>query len=255
MRYTLLLFFFVIGCQFLVQAQDSSKKLKVSLQFGMNISSFSKRIGPYGDGESDFYREFQRFSPKAGIGLHYSISQVYSIHTELNYATQGGSYRMKADDIVDIYDDSNHAYFYKNYQVDYFEIPLIFTVNLESLLHKDYDPKKAFATVSTGLAYSVNTISRLRENGFEEKGNSSGPYTSVREEYEVQEIGYGQNNISYLFDFGINFYIKDVPSFVILRYQRTMRDVYRIDELNSDNMKTKMGTFLVSFGVMLTDPK
>lgn len=246
MRYSFVLLVLVLMPSFNF-AQSS--KVDVSIQVGMNTSSFTNRIGPYGDGEPDSYKEFVRYSPKIGLGVLYKLNRLYSVQTELNFSAQGGSYRMKSEDIVDLLDETNKAYFYKNYRVNYFEVPLLFTVNLSNLIHKDYPEGKINAVFSAGTAFSINTASSLRYNGFEASG-SGNVFESVEEEYDVEEIGHAQNNVSYVFNFGVNFFMKKLPAFVNLRYQRTMLNVYDVQELDGYNMQTKMGTFTVSFGLM-----
>jgi hypothetical protein len=234
-----------------ISAQNPGK-INMSMQVGINTSFFGNRIGPYGYGEASSYSNFVRFSPKIGLGVAYDINKFLSIQSELNYSAQGGSYRQENDDIFYMGGDgSEQAYFYKNYRVNYVEIPLLLTINVSNLFNKEFPEDKLSVSVSSGAAISFNTASTLRYNGFEESGSSSGPLVDVDEKYDVIEVGYGKNNLSYIFNLGLNFLLRNrIPAFVNFRYQQTLFDVYSVEQLDSYNMKTKMGTACLSFGVM-----
>lgn len=240
----------LITLTFKSYAQDvssSGKPFNIGLMLGFNASRFTERIGEFGDGNSNEYDEFLRFGAAFGLTAKQALSKGFNLRAEFLLNARGGSYRSDNTGVSTISTDGSKSYYYKNYRVNYLEVPLLADFDLSP----QANPYKLHVHLAFGLSYGINVSSSLRYNGFSPTGTNMGPVQEVKEDYEVVPFDYARGGITngiveLSFDFRNN---HDTPLFVRTRYTGSLSEVYEVDSLNGDNMKTKMTTWTLSFGV------
>lgn len=232
--------------------QDDDKRFKPGVQFGFNASYFNNRIGEFGANAGIGYEHFVRFSPALGFHGRWKLSDLISIHAEVLYNLRGGSYRLENSSVIYLGGSGNEqAYYYKNYRLNYLELPFLASLNCSKLFNKDIPDYKLQVRLNTGLAPAFNTSSSLRYNGFKTISNGT-PLADVDEKYEVEEFDYAESfMVSYLAEILFDFKNGSGTSmFINLRLSQALLDVYNVDRLRGYNMKTKMTTFTLGFGCL-----
>lgn len=243
---------FLITCASIsvVCAQEEDelrKRFQAGLVTGINLSSFNSRIGEFGSRQRNDYENFIRISPVIGFTSRYHFTKIFSLKGQLLFNSGGGSYRTDQTGVVNLSGSGNKAYFYKNYRLNYLEIPV--------LAEFDFMPNQSIHELHVkfagGFSYGLLLASSLRYNGFAPTGSTTGILTNVKEDYQVTDFNYGKSSIlNYVFDLTFDFENgKGLPLFVTLRYQLSADNVYNVDVLNGDNMATKMSTYSLQFGL------
>lgn len=228
---------------------QSTKKFELGFMFGINRSSFNDRIGEFGDNVSVDYQNFFRISPVVGLKGRLKLTNTISLQPELNYNLRGGSYRLENKSVFFLGGaDDEKAYFYKNYRLNYLEIPLLVSFNLGN---PEADDTRLKVRLSTGLAPAINAGSSLRYNGFRTIPNGS-PLSDVKENYRSEPFDHAEDFInSYILDLSFDFQNRsEQKMFVNIRLSKTLTDVYNVERLDRYNMRTKMTTICLAYGLM-----
>jgi len=233
---------FISFSVFITHAQDNPRAFNVGMLIGVNVSSFTERIGEFGADKD--YESFIRISPALGLHARYNLGKMFSLRTELLLNTRGGSYRVESG-VISFGNDGKN-YYSKNYRLNYFEIPLMGEIDLMA----NRSSQRLHIFLAAGVSYGVPVASTLRYNGYAPTGSSSGPLVDVEEEFEVVTIGHAANPVfNSLAELSFDFLNgNDTPLFVRIRYCGSLNDVYDQDEIDGYNFSTKMATWSLAFG-------
>lgn len=241
------------------KAQDNKNERSFwfGFQTGMNTSFFNTPITEYGDPDSEF-NSFVRISMLFGLKSKLKFSSTTSMITELNVSSRGGSYRAENNSVIYMGSGNNEkAYHMRNFRLTYFELPILFDINLKQLFPKtdsEYSvlPKHHYFSFSAGLAPAINIGSSMRFNSFTEGESISGPLVEINSHYDTEKFDFAESFIlNSVLGLAYNIESKDtsIASFY-LRWTQSLNNVYNVDSLNDYNMQTKMSTITLGASIM-----
>lgn len=182
------------------------------------------------------------------VGFHnrFNFSKAFSLSAELIFKSRGGSYRTDQTGVTTIGGNGDKAYYYRNYRLNYLEIPVVAELDLMP----DVDDDRLHVRLGGGFSYGFLLASSLRYNGFVPTGGTAGPLAYVNEEYYTTDFNYGKSTmLNYVFDLTFDFVNrKELPLYLKVRYSGTTASVYSVDQVNGYNYNTKMSTISLLFG-------
>lgn len=233
-----------------VFSQNIDKMFRVGIQVGLNASLFDNKIGKFGANQHSDYENYVRISPAIGITGNWRFTDVVSLQPEILYSLRGGSYRRENGSVFHLGGNGDEkAYYYKNYRLNYLEVPILIRFNLAKLFNPDASGHKLKVHFSSGLAPAINVVSGLRYNEFTTSPSST-PIADVDDSYKVVAFDYANRVITnavidVALDFGRS---NERSTYVNLRYSKSISDVYNVRERLGYNMETTLTTITLGFG-------
>jgi hypothetical protein len=247
------LFLCVFICALTAFAQENTpihthKLFNCGLMFGINASMFTDPMGEFGAGNPSEYKKYAKFSAVIGFHTRLQFTRVFALRPEFIFNGRGGSYRSDNTGVVTIGSTGDEKnYFYKNYRLNYAEIPLLMELDFAA----NSAPDKVHFRMAAGMSYGFLVSSSLRYNGFPPTGKTTGPLTNVKEEYQVTEFKHGRKSIpNAIVELSFDFINKsDQPMFIRIRYEGALMPVYEPDPKYNYNLRTYMNTFGITYGI------
>jgi hypothetical protein len=219
--------------------------LAFGVKAGLNVSSFSGRIGNF-NGASNTWEAHQRYAPEIGLLARYRLHPVFALQAEVLYSLKGGAYRQKSSAVLTQTNQGfEDAYLYKNYRVNYLELPLTAQLDVSRLLNPNADPQRLHVVLEAGAAPALATGSTLRENDYS-IGSGVG-LVNANENWTVTAIPHARP-FQLMPLAGVLLGVDSGP-FISVRYSQALSNVYTISKLDGYwNMNTGMHTVTVSLG-------
>lgn len=231
----LLLFYFILFSTAFGQQQE---KITYGPRMGLNFSFFNQNL--HYDNE---WKNYGRISPFIGAFVRSKISRNFSIQTEILYTLKGGSSRIASNSVFTQTNQGfEKAYYYKNYRLNYIEIPL--------LLHCDITPAKSGTHyfIQAGIAPSFAITSSLRSNEYS-MGSGTG-LGRAEEKWKVERFHDARTfNTSLIagMHFG-PFGNTKAPFAFDIRYTKSLLDTYRKNDFYPFyNAKLTIQTLCLAF--------
>lgn len=164
---------FLLFAALISDAQHS--KLKLSMKFGITASILTNDVGPFDKSAPGYYdngyKKYLRPSAMGGLGLCYTLSEKFSVSTELIFNTRGGAYRKPSSGVVIIGSQGTEkAYDYFKFVVDFVELPFIARYDLSNInsstsfiIYGGFSPGIAINKRAVVTGYSGNNNSPIAE--------------------------------------------------------------------------------------------
>lgn len=186
-------------------AQDSTKRLYVGPEINLNVASLKERYNTLKNDQGSGYENYVRPSVGVGVTAEYFVSPAVSFQTGLLYMPKGGGFRRENNSVFYLGGQGDEqAYYYRYYQLNYLEIPVLFKVAFNADDFNNGASEMPRIQMLLGPAFSFNTRSRIRENEFN-SGSGTG-LVKVSQSWNAREYDHAKNAISnFVFGFELQF--------------------------------------------------
>lgn len=132
-----------------IDKKSSTKKYQAGLIAGANASHFSSRVGEFSVLTNTSYSDYVRIAPMVGFHNRFNFSKAFSLSAELIFKSRGGSYRTDQTGVTTIGGNGDKAYYYRNYRLNYLEIPVVAELDLMP----DVDDDRLHVRLGGGFSY------------------------------------------------------------------------------------------------------
>jgi hypothetical protein len=230
------------------QARAAEPRLSFGIKAGLTASHFNNSIGPYAYKKYGFIPD-HRISVEGGIVCRYSLNRCFSLQGEALMNLRGMSYRKEIPGVMSYTSGgATKTYSYNTFCVNYAELPLLVNLNLTRLLLKP--DARGGLMLSAGIVPSYCFKSSVKYNGLR-KGWGSEPDA----EYDHSENDFNYANpllLNFAFDITANAPVFGSSSFFLFaRFMQSAGNVYRIDQLTGQNLRTSMNSVSAGIGFIL----
>lgn len=244
-----LFFLFCLLCSLAFSSNtyaQTEKKLHVGFRVGLNGSGFNDRIGPYGEGQKEDYRQAARFSFMFGGAASYHFVPAIALQVEALFDSRGEKYKAEAPWGVTVgtSNGSKDAQYEKMYALNYLSFPVVAKINSKELFHLDSEWS---ICLSGGIAPAINVSSTYRYNSFVANPGANPGAGNSKEETATDRFNYARK---YVNNGLVGIAMEHEGFFIELRYAKTLGTIYKVDQLDGYNMKATMTTIGVSLGAM-----
>jgi hypothetical protein len=242
------LFFFISFSMFIIckgKAQvNTSSKLKIGLKTGLNLSTFTKDVSVFDQGNYANFQKYFRIASLIGVVTKYHVSAPFSWGAELLYNQRGSAYRQENGSVVIVTNQGTEkAYNYFKFKINYLELPLTANCNLST-----HSKGTINFSIYGGLAPAIVLIRKTSYDSYDSNDNSP-VANSTSESGELKDVR--PFNISTVAGFEIAGK-KEGSFFFNGRISNTLLPVFQ-QATSSDghNMKTRMWSYTLGLGVYL----
>jgi hypothetical protein len=245
---------FLLSITFIAKASDG--EIRWGVKGGFTIGSFNSDIGPWKDymalyltGNSEPFEIAARGGICGGLVMNYSMSDFFSLYSELLYSPKGSAYERVSRDVMQV-SQSGGTRPQKDkvkYALDYIELPL----GISMTPHRRFNFK-------LGIAPAFNVSSRIKSSYWKEDNNdrmneppfNNIPGTPVKQEYDKMDFDYAKSVI-FSAAFELNYNVSD--GYIFVNISQSLGDVYSIEELNGYNMKTRNTVVSIGYTFLLPE--
>ncbi|NQY67448.1 MAG: outer membrane beta-barrel protein [Flavobacteriales bacterium] len=236
--------FLLITSSQLIMASANDDKITHTPYAGFSFSHFKNNIGNY----SDTFQKKTRTGITLGWRIKYNISKSLGVETGLGYNSKGGGYKKHALTVQTMEGEKIEYDLIRNFRLEYVELPFLLDINLSRLIMGR--SATSFLHISSGVSFGINTGSSVRYNSVSSR-SAGGPWVDVSNNFTISKFNYATKKITnFLLEASLHFVSqKDIPGYLIVRYNKSLNDVYSVTMMDGNNFKTKMATITIGYGL------